>query len=32
VLRQQIDHGGMSEDQVLAGWTELVHRIVEATR
>ncbi|KRC54885.1 MULTISPECIES: TetR/AcrR family transcriptional regulator [unclassified Nocardioides] len=31
VLRQQIDHGGMSEDQVLAGWTELVHRIVEGT-
>jgi len=28
VLRQQIDHGGMSEDQVLAGWTELVHRVV----
>ncbi|WP_408896211.1 TetR/AcrR family transcriptional regulator [Nocardioides sp. R1-1] len=28
VLRQQIEHGGMSEEQVLAGWTELVGRVV----
>lgn len=28
VLRQQIDAGGMTEAQVLAGWTELVHRVV----
>jgi len=28
VLRQQIDHGQMSEQQVLAGWTDLVHRVV----
>jgi hypothetical protein len=29
VLRQQIDHGGMTEQQVFAGWTELVRRVVE---
>lgn len=28
VLRQQIDHGGMSEEQVLAGWEDLVRRVV----
>jgi AcrR family transcriptional regulator len=28
VLRQQIDHGGMSEEQVLAGWADLVRRVV----
>lgn len=28
VLRQQIDHGGMTEEQVLAGWAELVDRII----
>ncbi len=28
VLRQQIRHGGMSEAQVLAGWTDLVRRVV----
>ncbi len=28
VLRQQIDHGGMSEAQVLAGWEELVRRVI----
>lgn len=28
VLRQQIGHGGMSEGQVLAGWEELVRRVV----
>ncbi|GAA4803113.1 TetR/AcrR family transcriptional regulator [Nocardioides caeni] len=31
VLRQQIDHGGMTEEQVLAGWSELVQRIVKGT-
>ncbi len=29
VLRQQIEHGGMSEEQVFAGWSELVRRVVE---
>lgn len=28
VLRQQIDHGGMTEQQVLAGWADLVTRVV----
>lgn len=28
VLRQQIDHGGMTEEQVLAGWADLVTRVV----
>lgn len=28
VLRQQIDNGGMSEAQVLAGWEELVRRVI----
>lgn len=28
VLRQQIDHGGMTEEQVLAGWTDLVDRVI----
>ncbi|MDQ6522326.1 TetR/AcrR family transcriptional regulator [Nocardioides sp. LHD-245] len=28
VLRQQIDHGQMTEAQVLDGWTELVRRVV----
>lgn len=30
VLRQQIGHCGMSEAQVLAGWEELVRRVVRA--
>ena len=30
VLRQQIDNGGMSEAQVLAGWEELVRRVIRA--
>lgn len=29
VLRQQIEHGGMTEQQVFDGWTELVRRVVE---
>lgn len=28
VLRQQIDHGGMTEEQVLAGWADLVDRVI----
>ncbi|TNM42826.1 TetR/AcrR family transcriptional regulator [Nocardioides albidus] len=28
VLRQQIEHGGMSEEQVVAGWTDLARRVV----
>lgn len=28
VLRQQIEHGRMSEEQVLAGWADLVRRVV----
>ncbi|MBM9459212.1 TetR/AcrR family transcriptional regulator [Nocardioides sp. zg-536] len=28
VLRQQIDSGQMTEERVLAGWSDLVHRVV----
>ena len=27
ILRQQLDHEGLSEEQVLAGWTDLVDRL-----
>ncbi|GAA1522382.1 TetR/AcrR family transcriptional regulator [Nocardioides humi] len=30
VLRQQIDVGGLTEEQVIAGWTDLVRRVVGA--
>lgn len=28
VLRQQIDHEGRSPEQILAGWSDLVHRVI----
>lgn len=28
VLRQQLDHDGLSEEQILAGWEDLVERVV----
>ena len=28
VLRMQVEQGGMSEEQVLAGWSDLVRRVV----